>query len=212
MIVYIFAQTKRMNLPMVDENLLLTWGATFKKISKDDQLFVEGNQGLYYHQIVEGRVKWVNIDDEGKEFIQALVHPGESIGELPLFDDGPYVSSAIALTDTTVLRLRKDEFLRMLHEHPDIHFAFTRMITLRLRLKFIFLKELSYPDPVRKVITVLKYYRETSDFEADGRKRIRLTRQQIANMTGLRVETVIRTIRTLSDEGVLLIDSGKVYL
>lgn len=212
MIVYTFAQTKHMNLPMVDENLLLTWGATFRKLSKDEQIFSEGNPGLYYHQIIEGRVKWVNIDDEGKEFIQAVVHPGESVGELPLFDDGTYVSSAIALTEATVLRLRKEEFLRMLHEHPDIHFAFTRMITHRLRLKFIFLKELSYPDPVRKVLTVLHYYRETSDQESNGRKRIPLTRQQIANMTGLRVETVIRTIRTLSEEGALLIDGGKVYL
>jgi CRP/FNR family cyclic AMP-dependent transcriptional regulator len=201
-----------MNPPMIDENLLLTWGATFRKLSRDEQLFAEGAPGYFYHQIVSGRVKWVNIDEDGKEFIQAVVHPGESVGELPLFDDGPYVSSAIALTDTTVLRLRKDEFLRMLHEHPDIHFAFTRMITHRLRLKFIFLKELSYPDPVRKVLTVMRYYRETSDHEADGRKRIPLTRQQIANMTGLRVETVIRTIRSLSDEGQLHIDSGKVYL
>jgi CRP/FNR family cyclic AMP-dependent transcriptional regulator len=201
-----------MNHPMVDENLLLTWGATFRKLSKDELLFAEGGQGQFYHQIVNGRVKWVNIDDEGKEFIQAVVHPGESVGELPLFDDGPYVSSAISLTDTTVLRLRKEEFLKMLHEHPEIHFSFTRMITHRLRLKFIFMKELSYPDPARKVLTVLHYYRDVSDQEFDGRKRIQLTRQQIANMTGLRVETVIRTIRSLCDDGKLHIDGGKVYL
>lgn len=86
------------------------------------------------------------------------------------------------------------------------------MITHRLRLKFIFMKELSYPDPSRKVLTVLNHYRDVSDVESDGRKRIQLTRQQIANMTGLRVETVIRTIRSLSDEGKLHIDGGKVYL
>jgi CRP-like cAMP-binding protein len=200
-----------MNSTMVDENLLLSWGATFKMISKEQPLFREGSSGLFYHQIVSGRVKWMNIDDDGKEFIQAVIQSGESIGELPLFDDGPYVSSAVALTDTTVLRLRKDDFLRMLHEHPEIHFAFTRMITHRLRLKFILMKELSYPDPVRKVLTVLKNYRNVSEYEADGRKRIQLTRQQIANMTGIRVETVIRTIRSLSEEGILHIDGGKVY-
>ena len=38
------------------------------------------------------------------------------------------------------------------------------------------------------------------------------TRQQIANMTGLRVETVIRTIRHLNEIGSLDIVNGKVFI
>jgi len=41
--------------------------------------------------------------------------------------------------------------------------------------------------------------------------QVKLTRQQIANMTGLRVETVIRTIRNLQSKGQLHITKGKVY-
>jgi CRP-like cAMP-binding protein len=40
---------------------------------------------------------------------------------------------------------------------------------------------------------------------------VELTRQQIADMTGLRVETVIRSIRHMQDKGALVIDKGKVY-
>ncbi len=46
----------------------------------------------------------------------------------------------------------------------------------------------------------------------NGKIKIDLTRQQIANMTGLRVETVIRTIRSLHDTGQLTIERGKGIL
>jgi CRP-like cAMP-binding protein len=115
------------------------------------------------------------------------------------------------MEDCVLLRLRKETFLQLLRENPRIHFRFTRLMTERLRLKFIFLKELSNQDPERKVITILNHYKEEGDSCFPGRRRINLTRQQIANMTGLRVETVIRTIKSLEEEGRLVIDKGKVF-
>lgn len=197
--------------PMIDEDILLTWGATYKKVRKDEIIFQESSQGFFYHQLVSGQVKWVNVDDSGKEFIQCIIDQGESFGELPLLDDGPYVASAIALTDGVLLRLRKETFLQLLRENPEIHFRFTRLMTQRLRLKFIFLKELSNQDPERKVLTILNHYKADESDGVHGRHRINLTRQQIANMTGLRVETVIRTIKNLEGEGKVVIDHGKVF-
>jgi CRP-like cAMP-binding protein len=189
----------------------LTWGATYKKVRKDEVIFQEGSQGFFYYQLVNGKIKWINLDDNGKEFIQCIINEGESFGELPLLDDGPYVATAVALEDGVVLRLRKETFLQLLKENPQIHFKFTRLMTERLRLKFIFMKELSNQDPERKIWTILNYYKEDGETRVGGRHRINLTRQQIANMTGLRVETVIRTIKGLEEEGRLVIDKGKVF-
>jgi len=197
--------------PIIDDDLLLTWGATYKKVSKDEIIFHEGSTGFYYHQLIKGKVKWYNIDEEGKEFLQCLIGEGESFGELPLLDDGPYVSSAAAVEDSILLRLRKEIFLQLLRENPQIHFRFTRLMTERLRSKFIFLKELTHTDPERKIITVLNHYKENIELACNGKIKIDLTRQQIANMTGLRVETVIRTIRSLHENGQLIIEKGKVF-
>jgi len=197
--------------PIIDDDLLLTWGATYKKVSKDEIIFHEGSTGFYYHQLIKGKVKWYNIDEEGKEFLQCLIGEGESFGELPLLDDGPYVSSAATVEDSILLRLRKEIFLQLLRENPQIHFRFTRLMTERLRSKFIFLKELTHTDPERKIITVLNHYKENIELACTGKIKIELTRQQIANMTGLRVETVIRTIRSLHENGQLIIEKGKVF-
>lgn len=200
-----------MRAPMIDIEVLLSYGAAYRDVQKGEVIFQEGTEGRYFHQLVKGRVKWLNIDEEGKEFVQKFIVEGESFGELPLLDDGPYVSTAIADEDSRLIRLPKKQFLLMLAENPDIHFSITRLMTQRLRDKFIILKEVAQHDPERKVSAILDLYRK-ENFDEKGNLKVELTRKEIANMTGLRVETVIRTIRGLQDKGLLDIEHGKVLL
>ena len=202
--------------PMIDIDTLLCWGATYKQLKAGEIIFEEGSQGRYFHQLVEGRVRWINVDEDGREFIQKVIEEGESFGELPLLDDGPYVATAVADKESMVIRLPKEAFLQLLRENPQLMFAFTRLMTQRLRHKFVILKEVACQDPERKVITILNMYREDHP-NADCPKckkgiRVGLTRQEIADMVGLRVETVIRTIRRLQEKGSVEILRGKVYV
>lgn len=201
---------------MIDIDTLLCWGATYRKVAPGEVIFAEGSQGRYYHQLVEGRVRWVNVDEDGREFIQKVIEEGESFGELPLLDDGPYVATAVADKESLLIRLPKEVFLQLLRENPLLHFAFTRLLTQRLRAKFVVLKEVACQDPERKVITILNMYKEEHN-EANCPKcrkgvKVGLTRQEIADMVGLRVETVIRTIRRLQEKGSVEILRGKVYV
>ncbi|HET9057736.1 MAG TPA: Crp/Fnr family transcriptional regulator [Chitinophagaceae bacterium] len=196
---------------MIDIDVLLSWGASYKKIKEEEIIFKEGTSCNFYYQLVSGRVRWVNINEAGKEFIQNIIEPGESFGELPLFDDGPYAATAIADEDSVLLRLCKPTFLHLIKENPDIHFAFTRLITERLRFKFMLLKELAFHNPEHRIFTLLNHYKKLHKLNDSRKYHVNLTRQQIADMTGLRVETVIRTIRNLHNRGELLIERGKVY-
>ncbi|MEN9568815.1 MAG: hypothetical protein RL172_46 [Bacteroidota bacterium] len=196
---------------MIDIDTLLAMGATYKKVNAGDIIFQEGGYCTFYHQLAEGCVRWVNIDEEGKEFLQNMIEPGECFGEPPLFDDGPYAASAIAETDCVLIRLHRSLFLQLITEQPAIHFKFTRLVTERFRFKFMLLKELSHHDPEHSIQFLLQYLKEKRKNICNKCNKVTLTRQQIANMTGLRVETVIRTMRHLHDKGTLLIEKGKVY-
>ena len=66
-------------------------------------------------------------------------------------------------------------------------------------------------NPEHSISTLLSYFKQTQKNICPKCNRINLTRQQIADMTGLRVETVIRTIKSLQTKGRLVIDKGKVY-
>lgn len=196
---------------MIDVDMLLAWGAAYKRVTAGEMIFQEGVQSSFYYQLVSGKVRWVNINDQGKEFIQTIIEPGECFGEFPLFDDEPFAASAIADEDSVIIRLHRATFLQLIKENPAIHFAFTRLLTQRLRFKFLILKEFASHNPENCISTLLSYFKEHKKNICTRCNRLKLTRQQIADMTGLRVETVIRTMRNMHLHGLLRIDKGKVY-
>ncbi|MDE3142643.1 MAG: Crp/Fnr family transcriptional regulator [Bacteroidota bacterium] len=195
----------------IDIDTLLAWGATYKKVNAGEIIFKEGTSCSFYYQLVSGSVKWVNIDDEGKEFIQTIIEPGECFGELPLFDDGPYAAAGIAEEDSIIIRLSKPTFLQLLKEHHDIHFAFSKLLAKRVRFKFLILKSIAYNAPEARIAALLNYLKKENKNFCPKCNQLKLTRQQIADMTGLRVETVIRAMRSMHDRGELVIEKGKVY-
>lgn len=196
---------------MINIDLLLTWGATYKKVDRNDIIFFEGSQANFYYQLVSGKVRWVSINEEGKEFIQLMVEEGECFGELPLFDDAPYAATAIADEDSVLIRLHKNDFLQLIRENQSVHFSFTRLLAQRLRFKFLTIKVLATLNPGQRISSLLQYFKQHQRHTCPKCNRVNLTRQQIADMTGLRVETVIRSIRVLHEKGQLFIEKGKIY-
>ena len=196
---------------MIDINLLLDWGATYKKYKSGEIIFKEDGICNFYHQLIEGSVRWVNINEDGKEFIQTMIDTGECFGELPLFDDQAYAATAIANTHSVVLRLHKSTFLHLIKERPDIHLQFSKLLTQRVRYDFLVLKHLAQNDPEQRISSLLCYFKETGKNICAQCGQLKLTRQQIADMTGLRVETVIRAMRHMHEKGKLVIKKGKVY-
>lgn len=196
---------------MIDLDLLLSWGATYKKLNTGEIIFQESSACQFYYQLVTGTVKWYNVDEEGKEFIQTIIETGDCFGEIPLFDGGLYAATAIAEEPTMLIRLSKSSFLQLLKENPTIHFSFTKLLAKRVRFKFLLLKSLALQAPEARIATLLNYLKKENKNFCSDCHQLNLTRQQIADMTGLRVETVIRTIRSMHEKGILTIKKGKVY-
>ena len=196
---------------MIEIDTLLSWGATYKHIDSDEILFKEGAQCMYYYQLVSGQIRWVNISEEGKEYLQSIIESNQSVGELPLFDDGVYAATAIANKKCTLLRLNKFRFHQLLKENPEIHMKFSKLLSQRIRFKFFLIKEITSQNPTKLILSVLKYMKDNSLYMCNRYNQVMLTRQQIADFTGLRVETVIRVIRILHEKKLLAIQKGKVF-
>jgi len=196
---------------LISVDTLLAWGGTYKKLAADEIIFEEGCEAHYYHQLVSGSVRWVNLYEDDREFIQTMVEAGECFGELALFDDQEYVATAIANEPSLIIRLKKDSFLRLLKSDPEIHFDFTRQLVKEMRFKFLLVRELAQPNPEHRLMTLISYFKKTGRNINPIRNKVQLTRQQIADMTGLRVETVIRAIKALERKGFLSVLHGKVY-
>jgi CRP/FNR family transcriptional regulator, cyclic AMP receptor protein len=196
---------------MIEEKLLLDKGATLRKYKKDQSIFYEGDKAMYYFQIAEGSIKMVSVNDTGKEFIQGIFKAGDSFGEPVLIIDEPYPATAVANEDSIIIKLNKEFFLDILKENPDIHFRFSQVLAKRIYHKSLIAKEISTYGPEHRIFSVLKIFKKDYNLNGEAYK-VELSRQQIADMTGLRVETVIRSIKKLQEKKLIKIQKGKIYM
>lgn len=178
---------------------------------KDQVLFHEGDKAGDYYQVEQGSIKMFIVSPDGQEFIQGIFSPGESFGEPALIGSFPYPGSAKAIEPSKVWKLPGDYFLQMLKENFDLHLKLTKVLCQRLKYKSMVLSEISSHDPDHRIISLLKYYKsKTLQSSENTRIRIPYTRQQIADMSGLRVETVIRTVKKMEKEGKLVLEGHKI--
>ncbi|HEX8039837.1 MAG TPA: Crp/Fnr family transcriptional regulator [Chryseosolibacter sp.] len=203
-----FLRKKRKLFP---SRILQQYHARLLTLRKDQVLFHEGDQAIDYYQVEEGSVKMYIVSPDGQEFIQGIFSSGESFGEPALIGRFPYPGSAKALEGGKVWKLAGDYFRQMLQEHFDLHLKMTEVLCQRLRYKSMVLSEISSYEPDHRILSILKYFKVKNIKPGeDCRIRIPYTRQQIADMSGLRVETVIRTVKKMEKEGKLLLEGHKI--
>jgi CRP-like cAMP-binding protein len=196
---------------MITENLLFSSGAEIKTYEANETIFREGELPLYYFQIIEGKVKLNNYNEDGKEFIQHLFSNGQSFGESLLFIDRPYPMNAVAMEDCKIIKLPKSHFLKLLQENPEISFTIYQCLADRMYYKYVMLYNLSFQNPEAKLKLFMDYLKSYHDDKTLYSFQIPLTRQQMASLTGLRVETVIRVIKNMEKNKVLKIENRKIY-
>ncbi len=196
---------------LIPSDILHNYKARLVHLRKDQILIHEGEEANDFLQVEEGQVKMYIINPEGQEFTQGIFHTGESFGEPALLGGFPYPSSAAAITDAKVWRLPRPEFIQLLKENFDLHLKLDQVLCKRLQYKSMVLTEVSSYDPEHRLTTVIRYFK--SKFLKQNQKEkmiIPFTRQQLADMTGLRVETVIRTVKKMEKDGKLTLEGHKI--
>lgn len=198
-------------MTLLKKDIAIQYGASISTFDKDDIVFSEGDEASFLYQIESGKVKMVTYSQDGQEFIQGLFADGDSFGEPPLFSGLLYPSSAYALTSCKILKLPKDRFFDLLKDHFEIHLELDKILCERLRYKNMILSEISFYEPEHRILSLLSYLKSKSTSK-DEPFQVPLTRQQIADMSGMRVETVIRTIKRMEEEGKLYIQDRKILV
>ncbi|CAM2841533.1 Crp/Fnr family transcriptional regulator [Chryseobacterium flavum] len=196
---------------IIDENLLLENGAAYEDYTAKETIYHIGDTPHYYFQIIRGTVELNNYHEDGKEFTLNILSEGQSIGESLLFGDKTYPMNAVAKTDCRLLKLSKSNFLQLLRDNQETVFDLFRHLSDRLFYKYVMLFNNSAVDPASKIRSLMDYYKESSPVTKQFGYHIPLTRQQIANLTGLRVETVIRAVKKMEQENMVQIRERQIY-
>ena len=196
---------------MIDPKLLIQFKAEIFEIERGNIIFDYGSKAQFYYQIKTGEVKMNNFNRDGKEFIQGIFYADQSFGEPPLFADVGYPAGAETITDVEIFRLPKDDFFDLLKKHPEAHFKISEVLASRLYYKAIMASEISSQDPEHRIVRLLDYTKtHIHKLDPEDVLEVDFTRQQIADLTGLRVETVIRACKALEKKGEIQIKKRKI--
>ena len=118
-------------------------------------LFSEDEPCHGLHIIVRGKVRIFKTSLSGREQVLAMNHAGESVAELPVFDDGRYPASALAVEAVDIAFISRQDFRAFCLEHPEVALKMLAVVGSRLRRLVGIIEELSFATIRQRLISVL---------------------------------------------------------
>ena len=195
---------------VIEELTLESYGADTEHYAAGSIIFFEGNTPSHYYQIIEGEVKLNNYNEDGKESIQDILEQGQSVGASMLFIDKPYPINAVALLPCKVLKLSKVKFFALLERHPENFLDMVKSISHSMYFQYIMDRSIKSQTPLSKLRAFMDYLKSLQEDTETFSFQIPLTRQQLADFTGLCVETTIRTLKMMERDNIVQIRNHKV--
>jgi CRP/FNR family cyclic AMP-dependent transcriptional regulator len=89
------------------------------KLNTGETLFNTGDPGESLFVVRSGSIEIYIKDTAGQKIVLTIAEEGNLFGELSLLDSGPRTATAIALTDSELLVLDRDDLLLLFQKRPD---------------------------------------------------------------------------------------------
>lgn len=176
-----------------------------------ETIYYSGDAAQTLYVVATGRVKLLQHALR-QDVLLDFVAPGEMFGTLPLMGDRIYTETAQAHTDCCLLEIYTDDFQTILDEQPSVARALLSLVSHRLMAARDTIRQLSASPVESRIAAALLTLERRFNQRAERAARIQLplTRQDLADMTGAKVETVSRVMSQFRKNG--LIQSGRGWV
>ena len=160
--------------------------------------------------VINGRLKVLMSDEQGREVILSILGPGEYFGEMGLLDDSARSASVVTLEACELLTISKTDFKRSLAENFELSLNVMRGLVQRLREADRKIGSLALMDVYGRVARLLLEMAE----DVNGEKVVvnKLSKQDIAKMIGASREMVSRVMKDLQLGGYLEVRGRAIVL
>ena len=172
-------------------------------------ILFENDPGDSLFVVRQGRVKVVLIGEDGREVILGVLGVGEHFGELALIDDRPRSAHVIAMEDSHLLVLRREDFRKRVESSPAVAWSLLTELSRRLRRadeKIGGLVLLDVPGRIARLLLDLAEETGSDTIEKP------LTHQTIAQMIGASRETVSRAMKDFQDANWVSVERRRITL
>ncbi len=217
-----------MTIPILDDNLnigaMYTEEIVYKKINdrfgEQDIRLVKKGGNIYRYQnhphhifkILSGRVKIVKRSEEGKEFICDFYGPNQFFGMKQLFQHSVYHDEAVAVEDTELMTITREELLELMAKNHDICCWLMNNMSLVVDQLQDRLITLAYGSVRKRLKASLIAIKDKNKIPPNDEYKFYLRREDLAAFVGVSKETLIRTLSDFKEEGIIAIENGQIVL
>lgn len=176
---------------------------TRRSLSRDDEVYAEGDASDCWYKVVSGAVRICKFLADGRRHIAEFCFAGDSFG---LETVGPRLFSAEAVGDVVLMRYPRAATERMIGESAPLARSLCAM-TLRglahAQSRMLLLGRMTAPERVASFLAEITERRDTP-----RRIDLPMSRLDIADYLGLTIETVCRVLSSFKREGIIAIPNA----
>lgn len=183
-----------------------------KSYKKRDHIFMEGQRPSELYFVIRGEVKTSRMNYDGKELVTGMFREGNFIGYLPLLKDTPYTESAVALQDTEVRVIPKQDFQTLVHTNREVASRFIKILSNNLFETEKRLLELAYQSVRQRVASTLVYLYQQQRVAEKPIPLLTVSRKDMAAIVGTALESLNRTLADFRDEHVISLTEGGIKI
>jgi CRP/FNR family cyclic AMP-dependent transcriptional regulator len=178
-----------------------------RRFAAGEALFQEGSPALHAFLLHEGRVRLLRRVAMTERSL-AVVKPGDLFGEGALLEGVTYGSTAVALTEGTVIALDRETFRTMLNRHPQVAVRAVDQLVRRLRDAEDQIELMMLRGVQSKVTSALLKLAG----RATGFAELSISPVELSTRVGLDVEAVKRTVTRLRERNYIRISGERIEI
>ncbi len=184
-----------------------------RQFRKKDTIYPEGNMPMFLYYIEKGKVKTLKNNKQDKELITGLYKEGDFFGYVSLFESNIYDEEAVAMEDSLVRLIPKEDFYKLVYKNRDVTNTFIKMLSKEVKEKEERLLKIAY-DSVRKKVSESLLMLKDRYGKEDNKDHFSfpISREDLAHIAGTATETLIRTLTDFKEEGILEIKGSTITI
>jgi CRP/FNR family transcriptional regulator, nitrogen oxide reductase regulator len=174
-----------------------------RAFSRRETIFLEGDPIRNIILLTSGSAKVMQFGQNGSEVILSLSGPGEIVGMAGFYAQDHYRSMARALSASTALVWNTSLFERLSEHFPALRRNIARMFWDRLREMEERYREVSTEKVAARLSHQLLRLFDQVGRRVNGAIEIKLSREELAQLTGTTLFTVSRLLSDWDQRGMI---------
>jgi CRP/FNR family cyclic AMP-dependent transcriptional regulator len=171
-------------------------------LRKGETLFRRGDEGNALYLILQGRIK-ISLSRQMDAVTLAVLGQGEFLGEMALLDGLPRSADAIAMEDSSLYALNRNDYLSFIVNNEKAVRATLSSLSLRLRKTDNLLAEMCFLNlSVRLAHKLVELAEQQGpDPETPDIYKLRISQEELGNILGVSRESINKELKLLRDKG-----------